>query len=119
MKLASPLTRSCIPALFLALSAVLHVAAPLVSSFAPGTGQLLPVAVLYFAIAYGLMRGWRWLAYVTFILLMVFSSFAIAQMWTPPTLLAWVMTGIVVADWLAVVALFAVLWRARPDLNPA
>ncbi|MEM6595161.1 MAG: hypothetical protein AAF672_10240 [Pseudomonadota bacterium] len=100
-------------ALFVGVSGLLHFVAPLVAGFAADTLFLIPVGALYLLIAYVLLRGWRLMAYVAFLLMMLGSCFAIASIWTPPAAFGWAMAGIAVADWLAAVALFVALWRNK------
>ncbi|MEL7114499.1 MAG: hypothetical protein AAGP08_02735 [Pseudomonadota bacterium] len=101
-------------AVFVAASAVLHLIAPIFGGFAPEALTLFVVGLVYLAIAYGLMLGWRWLAYVTFLLMMAGSVIAIASIWSPGPVPSWVYIGIVVADWLAALSLFFALWRNAP-----
>ena len=101
-------------ALFVGISAVLHLIAPVFGGFGTDALTLFVVGFVYAAIAYGLLQGYRWLAYVTFLLMMAGSVVAITGIWALGSVPGWIYAGIVVADWLAVFALFAALWRARP-----
>lgn len=103
-----------IGALFVALSGIVHILALLVSGFASESFVLVPVGVFYIALAYGLLQGWRWLAYLVFVLMMIGSVLAISSAWTTPNVPTWVHLSIFVLDWLAVLALFVALWRSRP-----
>lgn len=101
-------------ALFVGLSGILHILAPLVSSFASGALILVPAGLFYLVLAYGLLQGWRWLAYLVFLILMIGSVIAIGSAWSTPMVPTWVFLTIFVLDWLAILALFAALWRSRP-----
>ena len=101
-------------ALFVGLSGILHILAPLVSSFASGALILVPAGLFYLVLAYGLLQGWRWLAYVVFLLMMVGSLVALSSAWTTPSVPTWIYLTIVALDWLTVLALFGALWRSRP-----
>jgi len=64
-----------VAALFLLLSAVLHLVVIAVS----GGGFLMPMivgAIMWFVIGAGLQRGLRWLAYVAFLLAMIGGVYA-------------------------------------------
>ena len=101
-------------ALFIALSGLVHILALLVSGFASEALVLVPVGIVYLGLAYGLLQGWRWLAYVVFILMMVGSLAPLASAWSTPNVPTWIYLTIFVLDWLTVLALFGALWRSRP-----
>ena len=96
---------------FVALSAALHVIALLVSSFSSEALRLLPFGIVYAGFAYGLLQGWRWLAYIVFIVLLIGSSLAIGNVWAFGDVPGWIYIGIAAANLASVVALFATLWR--------
>lgn len=101
-------------AALIAVSAALHVFAFLVGGFSADALRLIPVGLIYALLAYGLTRGWRWLAYVAFIAMMVGGTLALGSLWTPsPVPQAWTI-AIIGADWLAALALFVSLWRPAP-----
>jgi hypothetical protein len=97
---------------FVALSAGLHILAALISGFSSETMRLLPVVVVFAGFAFGLLQGWRWLAYIVFIVLLIEASFAISNFWANGDVPGWVYVGIAVANFASVVALFAELWMA-------
>lgn len=101
-------------ALFIAVSAALHVFAFLVGGFSTDALRLIPVGLVYAVIAYGLTRGWRWLAYVAFIAMMIGGTVALGSLWTPSPVPQWWTIAIIAADWLAALALFVSLWRPAP-----
>ena len=100
---------------FTALSAGLHLLALPVSRFSADALILLPFALVYAGFAYGLFRGWRWLAYVVFIVLLVGISLAIARIWANGDVPRWIYMGIAGANILSVTTLFVALWK-QPDV---
>ncbi|HCW84852.1 MAG TPA: hypothetical protein DHC76_12700 [Rhodobacteraceae bacterium] len=102
-------------AYFTALSAGLHLLALPVSRFSADALILLPFALVYAGFAYGLFRGWRWLAYVVFIVLLVGISLAIARIWANGDVPRWIYMGIAGANILSVTTLFVALWK-QPDV---
>lgn len=96
---------------FVALSAALHVLALLVSGFSREALPLLPFGVVYAGFAYGLMQGWRWLAYIVFIVLFIGTSLAISRVWAVGDVPGWIYIGIAIANSASVAALLAALWR--------
>jgi predicted membrane channel-forming protein YqfA (hemolysin III family) len=101
-------------ALFVALSAIVHLIAPFVSRFDSLSLALLPAGLIYLAFAYGLLQGWRWLAYLVFIVMMVGGIASLGMAWSSDPIPTWVFLSFVVLDWLAVFALFGALWRSKP-----
>jgi hypothetical protein len=102
-------------AYFTALSAGIHLLALPVSRFSADALILLPFALVYAGFAYGLFRGWRWLAYVVFIVLLVGISLAIARIWANGDVPRWIYMGIAGANILSVTTLFVALWK-QPDV---
>jgi hypothetical protein len=102
-------------AYFTALSAGLHLLALPVSRFSADALILLPFALVYAGFAYGLFRGWRWVAYVVFIVLLVGISLAIARIWANGDVPRWIYMGIAGANILSVTTLFVALWK-QPDV---
>ena len=94
-------------------SAALHLVAPVVAGFSPGSLALLPFAVIWAVIAWLLInRGWRWLAWGAFFLAL-FG--VIASLVGPGDVPVWLMRGITLFDALAAACLFVVLWRSKPE----
>ncbi len=106
-----------IGALFVLVSALLHFLAPVLGGFDVRALSLMPVGALYLVVVYGLLRGWRWLAYLAFLGLFVGGIMAMAYVWTPHPVPSWMFIAIIAADWCAALALFAALWRSAPS-NP-
>ena len=104
-----------IGAFFIGLSGIMHLAAPVLSGFA-GLGPMLGVIGLaYLAAAWGLFQGWRWLAYVMLFVMMGGSIAALTGIWAYGAVPGWVFAMIFALNWLAVLGLFAALWRAAPQ----
>lgn len=103
-------------ALFVFISALLHIFAFVVGSVTADALMLVPIGIVYLLIAWGLTRGFRWLAYITFFVMCIGGIFAMSQLWTPSPVPGWWTIAIIVADWLAAAALFASLWRTTPNL---
>ena len=100
---------------FTALSAGLHVLAPIISGFSGDAVPLLIAGVVYAAFAYGLYQGRRWLAYVVFLVLLMGTSVAVSGIWASGDVPGWLFGGIAVANLLAVAALFGALWKSAPQ----
>lgn len=103
-----------IAALCVLISAVLHLIAPLLGGFSDWALRLFPIGFLYLAIAIGLFRGWRWLAYVTLWILMIGGSIALSFVWADTNVPGWLFGAIAFVDLLGVLALFAALWKPNP-----
>jgi len=101
-------------ALFVLISAALHFLAPTISQLSSDGMLLLPFGILYGAMAWGLMRNWRWLAYVSFLTMLIGTSAALTGIWAASPVPSWVYLGIVIANFLAALSLFVALWRPRP-----
>ncbi|MBT0958063.1 hypothetical protein IV417_11755 [Alphaproteobacteria bacterium KMM 3653] len=97
-------------AFFVALSGVLHLLSPILGGFGPQMLGLAAIGVLYLLFGFGLMQGWRWLAYLLFLWMLVGVSVSIALIWNG-ALPAWLPTGFAMADGAAALALFLALWR--------
>ena len=99
------------PATFAAVSAALHLIA------LPVSGPLLPAALgamIWAALAYGLFRAFRAVAYLAFLmgLFGIIAALSIA-MGLPVGLGQWIWFTILAADGLVAVTLFFLLWTPR------
>jgi len=99
---------------FLLLSAALHVVGTVLSGFAPEGMFLLGPAVLYVLLALGLLRGMRWLNWITLVVMLVGSAGAISTYFAPGAVPPWVFLAILAADLAAALALFGAIWVGRP-----
>ncbi len=96
-------------ALFLIISAILHVLYLVVNGFTPLA--FLIIAALYVGFAWGLSKGWRWLSYIVFVVMLfgIIASY-IANEGGLLGLVAW---GITISDLIVAICLFIYLWRNR------
>lgn len=97
---------------FVALSAGLHILALIVGGFSAEALRLLPFGIVYAGFAYGLLQGWRWLAYIVFVILLIGTSLSVSQIWAFGDVPGWLYSGIAVANLLSIVALFGALWQS-------
>lgn len=102
-------------ALFVLTSAALHLLAPLAGTFSAEAFLLVPFGCLCLLLAAGLTRRMRWVAWLSFFVMGIACIVTIGQFWQPSRLPAWWWTLILIADALAVLALFAALWRPAPE----
>lgn len=93
------------------LSALLHIVAPVAGGFEASTFGMVPVGLFYLALAYGLSRGWRGLAYLTFLIMGFGIAAAISGAYSTSPIPSWLFGAIGVADAVAMVLLFVALWR--------
>lgn len=108
-----------IGAVFLGISAILHLIAPLFAGLSGQAPILFVFGVVYVIAVWGLMRAMRWLAYVVMLVLMVGSVIAMTGIWAMAPVPGWIYAGIVFANWSAVLSLAAVLWRPKSNLGTA
>jgi len=98
---------------FLALSGLLHFVAVVLAGFAADALPLAAFGVLYLVLAWWLNKsGARWLTWVVFFMVMIFSIAALAQIGLS-SVPKWVSISIAFADWACAFCLFVVLWRKR------
>ena len=100
---------------FVALSGVLHIAAPVLSGFSSFGLGLAGLGVVYLAMAYGLFQNMRWVGYIAFLVMFIGLSAALSNIWSAGPVPGWLFIAIAVANIGAVVTLFIALWRARPE----
>lgn len=94
----------------LLLSAALHVLAVVLAAFSPDAVILLVPAVLYLLLAAGLSRGMLWVAWISFICMIVGAAGALSAMFGAWPVPVWVFASIFVADLAAAVLLFGTIW---------
>ena len=98
----------------IAASAILHLLAPLFGGFS-GLPLFLFVAGLAYAIlAFGLSRFWRLVAWLAFIVLLGGFNIALAYSFNGNSVPAILFAAIAIADGIALLALFGILWRSKP-----
>lgn len=98
-------------AVFVLITSVLHMFAFTVGGLSTAALILIPGGVIYLLIAAGLNRNKRWLAWLTFFLTGIGGSIALAASFGAYPVPSWWYLGIMTADWIAAVLLFAALWR--------
>jgi hypothetical protein len=103
-----------IGAFFALLSAALHILVIMVGGAAPEAITLVAVGLVYLAIGYGLLRGMRWLAFIAFFVFFIGAIFVMANIWTLSAVPSWWFALATAINILAVVGLFAALWRPAP-----
>ncbi len=106
-----------IGAIFVMLSAALHLLAFLVGGVNPLTLALTGIGLVYVMIMAGLAAGRRGIAWLAFLVMGFGGSFALAQLWTVNAMPNWWWMLNVAADWLAAAGLFMPLWRNGPQDN--
>ena len=100
-------------AFLLAIAGTLHVLSPLFGGFVNEALYLVPVGVVWLAVAYGLSFNLRWLAWLAFFAAMVGAIAAMSSAMgysAVPSSLYW---AIAVLEAVAVVVLFGVLWNSK------
>lgn len=101
-------------AMFFVISAILHIIAPVVGLFSQASLMLPIVGVVYILISMGLNREWRWLAYLAFLVSLFGAVAAYASALGAVAGMAILFWLILVADLVAMSALFIKLWQAKP-----
>lgn len=96
--------------LFILISGVLHIVAPVFSGFSAAGLQLVPVGIVYALLGWGLMRGWTRLACATYLIVLILVLFAYGSM-GGNAVPVWLTGLIIAADIAGLVALFLYIWR--------
>jgi len=89
---------------------------PFLAGMSDDVMMLLPLGIVYLLLALGLSRGWRWLAYIAFIILLIGAVFAFAYSFGVTSVPGWLHGAIALFDLLALLALFGALWRSKPAI---
>jgi len=97
--------------IFMGVSAALHAVGLIISGFSTLVGPLLVFGVVLAGLAFAVLQGRRWAAYLAFIVALMGLSFAAGNIWSLGAVPAWVFQGILATNVLAVLALFGALWR--------
>lgn len=101
-------------ALFLWLSAILHLATSAVGGFASEALTLIGTGVILALIAFFLPSNRRWLAWLTFFITLFGGIAALSSAMAPGTLPALWHWLILAANWLSALMLFGYLWSPKP-----
>lgn len=105
-----------ISAILMTLVALLYLVAIVLGGISTLTLVVTAAGLVYLAMVTGLNRGKRWVAWVAFFTTGLGVSFALSQLWTVGGLPAWWSMVALGLNGLAVIGLFAALWRAKPVL---
>ena len=97
---------------FVGISAGQHILALFVSGFSSEAIRLMTVAIVYAGFAYGLLLGWRLLAYVVFLVMLIGTSFAVLGIWASGDVPQWIYSCMAASNILSAAALFVALWKA-------
>ncbi len=97
-------------ALFVAISGVLRLLAPIVGGFAQEAVVLAVLGLVWLLAAAGLRRGLRWLAWLAFFATMAGAIAALASAVSITVAPQWLYWSIAACDTLAAIMLFGVLW---------
>ena len=98
-------------ALFVTISAVLHILAFIVGGFNGDAVQMMIIGIVAFIIAMGLNQGWRWLGYLSFIAAAVGGIVAIYYAFGGSSIPGWWFVLIAAVDFIVVILLFLALWK--------
>lgn len=91
-------------------NAALHLLAVPLAGFAQDAWIMAPVAIVYAAIGWGLIRGWGWISYPTFFIALIGAIIAWAAMGVS-SIPAWVLALILLADLCVAIQLGLRIWR--------
>lgn len=98
-------------AAFLALSGLLHIAAPLVGGIASQTIMLTMIGVIYLVLAFMMVAtASRVLSWIVFFM-MILGGIASMVLYNSGVVPNWVSIGIFRANWASALCLLVVLWR--------
>ena len=103
--------------LFILVSALLHIFAPLVGGFGSEALRLIVVGLLYAVIGYFLIPNRRWLAWFTFFLMLAGSIAAFTWSMSISAVPGWWWMLFVAADCAAAAMLFIYLWYPKPVIR--
>jgi len=97
--------------LFVFFSAALHLLPAVLTGFAAGGVTLLAPVVVYALLALGLRRGVFLTAWLSFLVMLFGSGFAISSLYAPSSGPAWVFAAILATNLCAAATLFVAIWR--------
>jgi len=95
------------------VSGILHILAPILDSFSSDSLMLAVVGIVYVAIAFVLDRGWRWFAYIAFLISLFGIVAATYGIYAENGGPGWLFLLILIANILAMASLFIALWRPK------
>lgn len=95
----------------LMLGGALRVTAFALSGFSHEGPGLAPVGLVFIAMGFGLLRGWRWLAYLTYLVVGIGVSFVIRGFFWTPVVPGYWLALIIAVDIAVVLSLLVHLWK--------
>lgn len=104
-------------ALVIMASAIIHIATPLVAGFSEETFWLVPVALIIAIMGYLLIPNRRFMAWITFYVMIAAGIAALGLSAAPGTIPEWWWMLIIAADWFAAALLFVYLWKPKPVIS--
>ncbi len=96
---------------WMTLCSALQITLPLVIGFNTIAYQMVVLGVLGLITGAGLLKGWRWLAYLAYIPVMVVAILAMARSFDVAGLASVWYWGIALLDLLTMLALWVALWK--------
>ena len=106
-----------IAALFVIVSGVLHLPAPVILGVSPYALGLMVIGLIYIGIGWALPANRRWLAWITFFVVMFGGIVAMASAMGSLGVTAMWWALIFIVDWLAALMLFIYLWKSKPQVT--
>ncbi len=100
-------------ALFLFVSAVLHLITPAIAGFSQETLLFAATGIVFIIIGLGLLKSLRWLAWLTFFVTLIDGIVSLNGAMTHTPIPNWVHASIMASDWLCALMLFFHLWRGK------
>lgn len=76
---------------------------------------MLAGAIIWAVLAAGLLRNYRWVAYLAFLAVLIGTLFAFGFALSSPSLVQFLFWGIFLTDLLAVAILFGILWLQKAE----
>lgn len=104
-----------IAALAMYVAAALHITASALSGFSGDGLVLVPVGLVELCLGLALVRGMRWSAWLTFLLMIPAITFAVMGYYGGSDISGWIWQLLLLADVAAFLACFAVLWQTQEE----
>ncbi len=98
-------------AIWMLLCSICQLTLPLILGFQSSVYTMMLFGMVGLVTALGLFKGWRWLAYLSFIPIMAVAILAMARSFDVTGLASFWYGAIAVSDLIAAVFIFIALWR--------